>query len=51
MDCSKYNNFMSKLMGFIFRSDRNACIEMIKHVGYDAFAAEMTAKKQQTIKK
>jgi len=51
MDCSKYNNFMSKLMGFIFRSDRNACIEMIKHVGYDAFAAEMAAKKQQTIKK
>lgn len=49
--CKKYNNFMAKLFGLIFRSDRKACIDKIKKDGYEKFAQEMTEKKQMTIKK
>jgi hypothetical protein len=51
MQCKKYNNFMSKVFGFIFRSDRAACISLIKEKGYDGFAAYMSEKGLQTIKK
>jgi hypothetical protein len=51
MDCKKYNNFMSKLMGVIFQSDRNACINTIRSNGYENFAVFMAENKQQTIKK
>ncbi|OGF25952.1 hypothetical protein A2303_01325 [Candidatus Falkowbacteria bacterium RIFOXYB2_FULL_47_14] len=50
-DCAKFNNFFSKLFGFIFRSDRGACIARIKEIGLEAFAREMAEKKMQTIKK
>jgi len=51
MDCKKYNNFMSKVFGLIFRSDRNACINMIRSNGYENFAKYMAENKQHTIKK
>jgi hypothetical protein len=51
MDCRKYNNFMSKTFGFIFRSDRAACITKIKELGYENFAVYMTENKLQTIKR
>jgi hypothetical protein len=50
-DCKKYTNFMSKAIGFILNSDRKACIERISIVGYENFAAEMTEKKIQTIRR
>jgi hypothetical protein len=50
-DCKKYNNFISKVVGFVFRSDRSACIGMIKEKGYEGFATYMTDKKISTIKK
>lgn len=50
-DCKKFNNFFSKLFGYVFRSDRKACIARIKEVGLAGFAAEMTEKGEQTIKK
>ena len=43
-DCRKYNNFMSKLFGFIFRSNRKACICKIKEIGLEEFATEMADK-------
>jgi len=49
--CKKYNNFISKAFGFIFNSDRSACISRIKIVGYDGFALEMANAKKQTIKR
>jgi hypothetical protein len=51
MQCSLFNNFMSKLFGFIFRSDRKACIESIRKNGVKKYAALMAEKKLQTIKR
>lgn len=39
--CKKFNNFMGKLFGLVFRSDRAGCIARIKEVGYEAYATEM----------
>ncbi len=49
--CKKYNNFISKAFGFIFNSDRSACVNRIKVLGYDSFALEMANAKNQTIKR
>jgi hypothetical protein len=51
MDCRKYNNFISKAFGFIFNSDRSACITRIKEIGYEDFSVEMANSKKQTIRK
>ncbi|MFC1489575.1 DUF3795 domain-containing protein [Candidatus Latescibacterota bacterium] len=51
MDCKKFNNIMAKLFAVIFRSNRKACIEMIKDKGYEEFAAYMTENELQSIKR
>lgn len=51
MDCKKYNNFISKIFGFVFRSNRAACIERIKEGGYKKFADYMTDNKLQSMKR
>ncbi|MCP4673139.1 MAG: DUF3795 domain-containing protein [Desulfobacula sp.] len=51
MDCKKYNNFMAKIFGFIFNSNRSACISKIKEIGYDEFALQMTSNSQMTFKR
>lgn len=50
-ECKKYNNFISKVFGFVFRSDRAACIAQIKELGLKGHADKMTAEKKQTIRK
>jgi len=50
-DCKKYNNFMARLFGFIFRSNRAACIALIKEKGYEDYARYMTENKLQSIKR
>jgi hypothetical protein len=50
-DCKKFNNFIGKVFGFIFNSDRAACINKIKESGYDKFAKEMTETNRMTIKR
>ena len=50
-NCKKFNNFISKICAFIFRSDRKKGIEFIKNNGLDQFAMEMASKKIMTIKK
>lgn len=50
-ECAKFNNFMSRIFGFIFRSDRPACIDRIKAVGVEAYAEEMSKKGLQSIKR
>ncbi len=42
MTCRKFNNFVSKIFGFIFRSDRAACIHQILEVGLEAHAGRMS---------
>lgn len=39
--CRKFNGFASKLFALLFRSDRKGCIERIRVVGSEAYAAEM----------
>lgn len=48
--CKKFNTFMAKIFAFIFRSDRKACIDRIRCIGKEQFAAEMAEKKTPTIK-
>ena len=49
--CKKFNNFMARLFGLVFRSDRAACIDLIKKSGYEAYAREMSAKERMSIKR
>jgi hypothetical protein len=51
MDCKKYNNFFSKAIGFVLRSDRKAGIDRIKEIGLDGFAREMSEKGIHAIKR
>jgi hypothetical protein len=44
IDCSVYNNFMGKVFGFIFRSDRSKCIAHLKEKGANEFAFFMAGK-------
>lgn len=48
-ECKKFNNFISKLFAFIFKSNRSACIDCIKEKGYVSFAEFMTNNKRQTL--
>jgi hypothetical protein len=49
--CKKFNNFMSKLFGLVFKSDRAACIAQIKQLGPDGHAIAMAEMGTQTIKR
>ncbi|MBD3240989.1 MAG: hypothetical protein GF331_10425 [Chitinivibrionales bacterium] len=42
-DCKLFNNMMAKLFGFVFRSDRRACIAQIRAKGIDGHAQAMAA--------
>lgn len=48
-DCRKLNNFMAKVLGVLFNSNRQACLKMIKDKGYDDFAIYMTRNKVQSL--
>ncbi|MFA7319770.1 MAG: DUF3795 domain-containing protein [Parcubacteria group bacterium] len=50
-ECRKFNNIFSKLFAFLFGSDRQACIDVIKSKGYGNYAEEMAAGKIHSIKK
>lgn len=50
-DCRMFNNWISKVFGFIFRSDRAACVRQIRGIGIEQHASEMAKNKRQTIKK
>jgi hypothetical protein len=48
-DCKKYNSFISKIIGIVLNSDRAACIDRIRVIGYPNFATEMASLKRQTL--
>jgi hypothetical protein len=50
-DCAKFNSFISRVIGFVLRSDRAKCIDAIKKQGYEAFAAEMASKRLQSLRR
>jgi hypothetical protein len=51
MDCKKFNNFISKIFAFVFRSDRAASIEKIKKIGYMQYSHYCADNKIQVIRK
>lgn len=50
-DCKKFNNMISRLFGFFFKSDSAACIAQIKRCGVDGHAKIMAENKTPTIKR
>jgi hypothetical protein len=50
-DCKKFNNFISRLFGLIFRSDRAACIEQIRVKGPQGHADIMAMNQTQSIRR
>jgi hypothetical protein len=50
-DCRKFHNFISKLFGLIFRSDRRACIAQIRQKGLSAHADLMAASQRHSIRR
>lgn len=50
-DCGKFNNFISKVIGIAFRSDRAACIQQIRSIGIQGHADNMTQQRRQTIRR
>lgn len=51
MGCGKFNNFVARIFGFVFRSDRAACIRQIRKVEIRGHADDMATRKRQTIKR
>jgi len=50
-DCKMFNNFMSKIFAFIFRSNRAACIQQIRDIGIQGHADKMSELKLQSLKR
>ena len=48
-ECKKFNNFFTRVIGFVLRSDREAGINMIKAKGYEGFASYMAENRLITI--
>jgi hypothetical protein len=51
IDCRKFNNFVSKMFAFVFRSDRPASITLIKKEGYDGYAKYCRDNKLMVVRK
>jgi len=49
--CAKFDNFISRIFGFVFRSDRAACIAQIKRIGLEDHASAMAESRLHTIKR
>jgi len=50
-DCGKFNNVFSKVIGFVLRSDRRACIMQIRAKGISGHAEDMAMHKRQSIRR
>ena len=51
VECPTFHNWIGRIVGYCYGSDRAACIRRIKEIGLDAFADEMAEKNAVTIKK
>lgn len=49
--CGKFNNFISRLFGLVFRSDRAACIDQIRRIGIDEHARVMAESGRRSIRR
>jgi hypothetical protein len=48
--CRKFHNVFSRVVGFLLRSDRRACVLRLREVGPDAYAREMTSRRARTLR-
>jgi hypothetical protein len=49
MACRKYNNLISKVIGFVLRSNRAGCIACICQDGLEKFTLDMAAAGRQSL--
>ena len=50
-ECGKFNNLISRVFGFVFRSDRRACVLQIRDLGLDGHAQAMADLRRPSIKR
>jgi hypothetical protein len=50
-ECAKFNNLIGRIFGFVFNSDRKACVDAIREKGYKGFSKDMADKGMMTIKR
>lgn len=50
-DCKKFNNAVSKIIGFVLRSDRAGCIRQVKRLGLEGHAENMASSKRPSIRR
>lgn len=48
-ECKKLDNFISRVFALVFNSDRMACIDKIKDIGYEKYAEEMAQSRKPSI--
>jgi len=51
MKCKLYNNPISRVIGFVLRSNRSGCIEYIRENGYENYAEHMASEGNMTMKR
>lgn len=49
--CRDFHNPVSRVIGFIFRSDRRKCIEFIRQKGYESYAKQMASEGRMSMKR
>ncbi len=49
--CAKFDNFVSRVIGFVLRSNRAACIAHIRELGLEGYAGRMARDRRQTIRR
>jgi hypothetical protein len=49
--CQKFDTVISRLFSLVLRSDRRACVMMVREKGLEGFARHMAEKGAHTIKK
>lgn len=50
-ECKDFHNPISRVIGFVFRSDRRGCIEYIRSNGYKAYAEHMASEGRMSMKR
>jgi hypothetical protein len=48
-DCRKFNNVIAKLFGLLFNSNRAGCVDKIRALGPEQYAAFMAARRLQSL--
>jgi hypothetical protein len=49
--CPKFDNVISRIIGFVLRSNRAACIAQIREVGLEGHAERMARERRQSIRR